>query len=88
MSDFISCSSVTGNYIRYTTNSLVKMAIVLWLLPMLVLVYAYTGTLTACLTFPKLEPLVSTLEQVAASRKFRLTVEKSRLMADIIFVGY
>lgn len=58
----------------------------IWLLPMTVLVFAYTGTLTASLMAPKLEPIVSNLGELAASSKFRLTVEKSLLMADIIFV--
>lgn len=78
---------IPGNYIRYTTGDLVRIAILFWLVPMFVLVYAYTGTLTAFLTAPKLEPIVSTLEELAETQKFHLTVEKNTLMASIIFVS-
>lgn len=53
---------------------------------MVVVVYAYTGVLTAYLTLPKLEPTVDTFEQLASSRRFRITVEKDTLLANQIMV--
>lgn len=64
-----------------------RIVIVLWLLPMFIMIYAYTGTLTAFLTIPKLEPIVTNLKELADSSRFRLTIEESTQMADIIFVG-
>ena len=54
----------------------------LWLLVMVVITNAYTGTLTAFLTVPKLEPTVNTLEELAVGGKFKLTVE---LNSDISY---
>lgn len=51
--------------------------IALWLLSMVVLINVYTGIYTANMAVPKLEPTVDTLEQLAASDKFRMTVDKN-----------
>ena len=56
--------------------------VALWLLSMVVLVNAYIGKYTANLAVPKLEPTVDTLEDLAASIKFKLIVE---LNSDISF---
>ena len=47
----------------------------LWLLSMVVLINAYIGTYTANMAIPKLEPTVDTLEELAASKQFKMTIE-------------
>lgn len=42
---------------------------------MVVMIYAYTGLLTAMLTIPKFEPIINTWEQLAASSRFKVTKE-------------
>ena len=59
-----------------------RLMIALWLLMMVVLDNSYTGTYTANMAVPKLEPTVDTLEELAASNKFRITIE---LNTDIGF---
>jgi len=49
--------------------------VALWLLSMVVLINVYTGIYTANMAVPKLEPTVDTLEDLAASTKFRMTIE-------------
>ena len=47
----------------------------LWLLSMVVLINAYIGTYTANMAVTKLEPTVDTLEDLAVSKKFKMTIE-------------
>ena len=47
----------------------------LWLLSMVVLINAYIGIFTARLAVPKFEPTVNTLEDLAASKTLRMTIE-------------
>ena len=56
--------------------------IAMWLLMMVVLNNSYTGTYTANMAVPKLEPTVDNLEELAASSKFKMTIE---LNTDIGF---
>jgi len=49
---------------------------------MVVLNNSYSGTYTANMAVPKLEPTVDTLEELAASNNFRITIE---LNTDIGF---
>jgi len=56
--------------------------IALWLLMMAVLNNSYSGTYTANMAVPKLEPTVDTLKALAASSKFKMTIE---LNTDIAF---
>jgi len=49
---------------------------------MVVLNNSYSGTYTANMAIPKLESTVNTLEELAASNKFRMTIE---LNTDISF---
>lgn len=88
--DLCECSDdfLTGNYIRYTAGVAVRIAIVVWLLAMVVLVYAYTGVLTAMLTVPVLDPTVKSLREVATSGRYRLIIEKSLLLANQIWVKH
>ena len=52
----------------------------LWLLTMVVLIYAYTGVMTALLTVPKLEPIAFTLEEAVLKHKFCVTQERNTYM--------
>ena len=56
--------------------------IALWLLMMVVLNNSYSGIYTANMAVPKLEPTVDNLEELAASSKFKMTIE---LNTDIGF---
>ena len=40
---------------------------------MVVMVYGYTGLLTSLLTVPKFEPIITRLEELASSNRFRVT---------------
>lgn len=56
----------------------VRLLVIFWLLPMIVLIYAYTGVLTAILAVPKLEPNVDNFDQLAEGfNNFQLTIERS-----------
>ena len=52
-----------------------RFMLALWLLSMVVLINAYIGTYTANMAIPNLEPTVDTLEDLAASKKFKMTIE-------------
>jgi len=52
-----------------------RLMLALWLLSMVVLINAYIGTYTANMAVPKLEPTVDTLEELAASKIFKMTIE-------------
>ena len=49
--------------------------IALWLLSMVVLINFYIGTFTAIMAVTKLDPTVDTLEDLAASKTLKMTVE-------------
>ncbi len=49
--------------------------VALWLLCMVVLINAYTGTFTARLAVTKLEPTLETFEDLAVSTVLKMTVE-------------
>jgi len=48
---------------------------------MVVLVLAYTGVLTSLLTVPKLEPIVTTVDELVDDGKLRITLEKNIQMS-------
>lgn len=61
----------------------------LWLLSMVVLINAYIGIFTARLAVVKLEPTVDTLEDLAASKTHKMTIELSSeigLKSMVIFM--
>ncbi len=60
----------------------------LWLLCMVVLVNAYSGVLTSLLTVPKLEPIASTLKEVADSDTLRVTLERASMFAISFLVSF
>lgn len=59
----------------------------LWLLMMVVLINAYTGTLISYLTVPKLEAIPNSLEELAASRRYKISIEQGTLLSGLILVS-
>ena len=53
---------------------------------MIVIVYAYVGVFTAHMTVPKLEPIIETLDQLAQSSHFRVTVATPEHITKLILV--
>ena len=69
-------SNSLGNTTPPEFNSFVpRLMVALWLLSMVVLINAYIGTFTARLAVVKLEPTIDTLEDLAASKTLKITVE-------------
>ena len=64
-----------GNSIAYKSRQSLKIQVGLWLLTMIVVIYGYTGTLTAYLTLPKWMPTVSTAQDLASRDDIHFTVE-------------
>ena len=65
-----------GNTTPREFNSFVpRLMLALWLLSMVVLINAYIGIFTARLAVHKFEPTVNTLEDLAASKTLRMTIE-------------
>jgi len=62
----------------------------LWLLMMIVLVNSYTGVLTAYMAIPKLNSIPQTLEELATSKEYKVSVQKNQLLADafLVFIIY
>ena len=90
----ISCSSkyfselFTGNSVSYDARTSFKILVGIWLLCMVVLVFAYTGVLTSLLCVPKLEPIFNTVEDLAEGGKLRITIEKNIQLHREFLVGY
>ena len=64
-----------GNCVAYKSRLSLKIQVGLWLLAMIVVIYAYNGTLTAYLTLPKWMPTVSTAQDLASRDDIHLTIE-------------
>ncbi len=70
-----------GNTVSYGARTSFKILVGIWLLCMVVLVLAYTGVLTSLLTVPKLEPIVTTVDELVDDGKLRITLEKNIQMS-------
>lgn len=53
---------------------------------MVVICNAYTGTLTSFMTLPKLKPVIHSLEELAASDRYKLTAEINSPFTDMLLV--
>lgn len=51
-----------------------------------VLTNAYTSTLTSYLTVPKLEPIVNTLEELAANGRIKITLDFESDLSKVFLV--
>jgi len=56
-------------------SSSYRLMIAMWLLSMVVLINAYIGIYTAQLALHRREPTVNTLEELASSNKFKMTID-------------
>lgn len=82
---FLNWLFYTGNKVSGTNFSLLIVT-GNWLLAMVVIIYAYTGVLTALLSIPKLEKTIETLEELASSSRFKLTIESHSFMTSQLLV--
>ena len=53
---------------------------------MVVLINSYSGVFTSILTVPKLEPTVDSLEDLAASQRFKLATPRELIITKQILV--
>lgn len=74
-----------GYHHRYKLTKAFQIMIGLWLLSMIVLVYAYTGVMTSLLTIPKWEPIVKDFEDVVTQGKF-LCTDKGTSLSSLFLV--
>ena len=58
----------------------------LWLLMMIIMINLFTSTLTSYMTVIKLKPIPNTLEELAASNEYRITMEKGVVVTDVLLV--
>lgn len=76
----------TSIYKRLKKRSTVSVAAAFWCLSAVVICNAYTGTLTSFLTLPKLKPIINSLEELAASNRYKLTAELNSAFTDTFLV--
>lgn len=69
----------------YQSPQSFKILVGIWLLSMVVLVYAYTGVMTSMLTVPKLKPIVQTLEETVQQSRL-ITLEKDTTLSITFMV--
>lgn len=75
-----------GQSIPYNSRLSLRIVLGFWLLMMIVLINAYTGVLTSLLTVPKLKPIPQSLEDLAAMKDYRVTINKNHLLAIAFLV--
>lgn len=76
-----------GNSSPSSKKFSLRVMVGLWLLMMVVVINAYTGTLTSFLTVPKLETTIDTFEQLIARNK-KLITEKGAYLDGLFLVAY
>lgn len=59
-----------------------------WCLMTVILINAYASNLISFLTVPKLNPIVESFEDLAASRDLKLAVDTNSVIADQILVSH
>lgn len=63
-----------------------RIPIMVWSLIAVVIANAYSGTLTSFLTVPKLKPTISSIEELATSEDYKLTMEINTADAEKFLV--
>nr|CAH0110437.1 unnamed protein product [Daphnia galeata] len=63
-----------GSYISDKAKFSLRLVAGLWCLMMVIVVNAYTGTLRSYMVMPKLNPIINTLTELAASSQTKMTV--------------
>ncbi len=76
-----------GNKLSQKASLSLHLTVGLWCLTLVVLINAYTGKLTAYLAVPKLEPIVNTLIELAASRDKKLTMDFESDLSKMFLVS-
>jgi len=74
-----------GNLVPYNSRQSFKILVGIWLLSMVVLIYAYTGVMTSLLTVTKLQPIVQTLEETVQKNRL-VTMERDRTLSRTFMV--
>ena len=74
-----------GNTVPYQSRQSFKILVGIWLLSMVVLIYAYSGVMTSLLTVPKLKPIVQTLEETIQQNRL-VTMERDRTLSRTFMV--
>lgn len=75
-----------GNQISQGSRPSLYLMVGLWCLMAVVLTNAYTSTLTSYLTVPKLEPIVNTLEELAANGRIKITLDFESDLSKVFLV--
>ena len=78
-------SLIKGNRVSSQFGVTFKFMVGVWLLSMIVLIYAYTGVMTAFLSVPKLEPIVKNFEEAVLQGR-TLSALKGTSFAAILLV--
>ena len=77
---------IIGSYIPQNIRLYKQIPIALWCLITVVICNAYSGTLPSFLTVLKLKPIINSLEELAASDKYKLTAEINSAFTDKFLV--
>ncbi len=80
------CTWLSGNKTQPQQLSF-RILVATWCIMALVLVNAYSSTLISYLSVPKLQPIVNSLEELAAQNSLRLIVPAKTIMANRILVS-
>ena len=78
----------SGNHLSSKEKFSLRLAVGLWCLTMIVLVNAYSGTLTSYLTVPKLEPIVNTLAELSLRTNTEITSDFEKESTQMFLVSY
>jgi len=71
---------------KWASHSL-RISLAGWCLGSVVFIYAYSGTLTSFMTFPKSYPIVNSLEELANSSELEAVTWKSHFFESILLVN-
>ncbi len=85
---FIDFSCLKGHFLATGISRFsLRILLGIWLLMMVVLINAYTGTLTSHMTAPKLKPIPQSLEELAIrTNEYQITIMQNYLLADSFLV--
>ena len=79
---------ILGIFLSPKTRFAIKIVAASWILSLVLLINGYIGLLASILTVSKLEPTINTLDELAASQRFRLTIEKNSILVNQIMVYF
>ena len=81
-------SIYSGHYYILPHSARLPIRIVtgLWFLTVVIITTSYSSNITAYLTIPKLEPIVNSYEELAASQQYTIMTWARSSMADLFLV--